>query len=69
MQVLSQTVACALEALNRDGTKETRLFIRKMDKFFDCLNVRCPLLALKKRKPEIAPYRSSSDERFKVYMH
>ena len=61
---MSETVACGLEMLNRDMTRETRLFIRMMDKFFDCLNVKGPLL---KRKESIAPYATPRDERFKVF--
>ena len=43
MQVLSSTVADALTYEDRDETVETRQFIRLMDMFFDCLNVRNPL--------------------------
>jgi len=63
---MSQSVACALEILNRDGTRETRLFIRMINKFFDCLNVKSTQSAKLKRNDDIAPYRSSVDARFKV---
>lgn len=63
---MSQSVACGLEALHRDGTQETRIFIRMIDKFFDCLNVRSYLSGTLKRNDNILPYKSSSDERFEV---
>ncbi len=64
---MSQSVACALEVVSKEKTRETRVFIRKIDKFFDCLNVRCTQAAKFKLKDSIAPYRSSSDERFTVH--
>ena len=63
---MSQSVAAALEVIDRDGTKETRVFIRNIDKFFDCLNVKSPMLSTLKRNDNIAPYTSSSDDRLKV---
>lgn len=65
-QVMSESVACALEFLDNDGTQQTRLFIRMMDRFFDYLNVKSPLMSQKKKKDSIAPYKSPNDERFKV---
>lgn len=59
-------MASALEFLDNDHTKETRLFIRMVDRFFDYLNVRFPLTHQLKRKESIAPYRKPTDERFKV---
>ncbi len=66
LQVMSETVACALEVLNREGTQQTRLFIRMIDKFFDCLNVKSKKMGLLKRKDFIKPYTSPRDERFEV---
>ena len=66
IQVMSETVASALEFLDNDRTKETRRFIRMVDRFFDYLNVRSPLAHQLKRKGSIAPYRSPTDHRFKV---
>lgn len=63
---MSESVASALQIINEEGTRETRLFIRMIDKFFDYLNVKSPLLSKLKRKDSIAPYKSPSDERFKV---
>ena len=61
-------MASALEFLDNDNTKETRLFIRMMNNFFDYMNVRSPLAHQLKRKESIAPYRKVTDERFKVYV-
>ena len=66
LQVMSESVASALQYLDNDKTQQTRLFIRMADRFFDSLNVRNPLLAQMKRKESIAPYTTPNDERFKV---
>ena len=65
---MSESVACALEYLNKDATQQTRLFIRMINKFFDCLNCKGPKMAMVKRKADIAPYSKISDYRFKVNM-
>ena len=62
------SVACALEFIDNDATQQTRLFIRMINKFFDCLNAKGPLMARLKRKDDIAPYYSESDNRFQVTM-
>ena len=66
LQVMSESVASALQYLDNDKTQQTWLFIRMVDWFFDCLNVRNPLLAQMKQKKSIAPYTTPNDERFKV---
>ena len=63
---MSESVASALQILNDEGTKETRHFIRMIDAFFDCLNVKGTMVAIVKRKDSVAPYKNPSDERFKV---
>lgn len=63
---MSESVASSLEYLDNDATQQTRLFIRMIDKFFDCLNAKGPQMAKLKRKNDIAPYTRASDERFKV---
>ena len=63
---MSESVACALEILDNAGTRETRLFIRMIDRFFDYLNVKGPKQHLLKRKDSIAPYTKPTDERLKV---
>lgn len=68
LQVMSCTVADALSHQDDDHTTETRVFIRHIDDFFDCLNVKCKLEGIKKRKPRREAYTSSRDERFTVHM-
>ena len=63
---MSESVASALQYLDNYKMQQTRLFIRMVDRFFDCLNVRNPLLAQMKWKDSIAPYTSPNDDRFKV---
>jgi hypothetical protein len=63
---MSESVASALEFLDNDNTRETRLFIRMVDRFFDYLNVRSPLAHQLQRKESIAPFRKPTDCRFKV---
>ena len=65
-QVMSCTVADALTFHNDDETTETRVFIRHVDDFFDCLNVRSNLDGIMKRKPWREAYTKPWDERFKV---
>lgn len=66
MQVLSESVASALEYMNRDETIETRRFIRVMDVFFDCLNSKNVIEYRQKCKDTRTPYRTPDDWRFKV---
>ena len=46
-----------------------RLFIRMVDTFFDCLNVKSESAAKMKRKEMRAPYKKTNDERLKVSTH
>ena len=48
-------------------TEETDKFILLMNRFFDCLNVRALQEGDHKRNPDLTPYRSATDSRFKVY--
>lgn len=66
VQVLSESVASALTFLDDDRTQETRKFIRMMDSFFDCLNVKSPKEGVFKRKDFRLPYKSPTDVRFSV---
>jgi len=52
---MSESVACALEFMDNDNTQQTLLFIKMVDRFFDYLNVKSPLMAQWKRKESIAP--------------
>ena len=63
---MSEGVACALEVLDKDGTRETRVFIRNINKFFDCLNSRSTVMAKLKRNDSVDAFYKSSDERFQV---
>jgi len=65
-QVLSGTVAHALEFSGGDEVSETVKFVHMMDKFFDCLNVNNFLSGKKQRKCFQDLYRSADDFRFKV---
>jgi len=47
---MSESVACCLEYSNKEGTEQTRLFIRVVDMFFDYLNVKSTLIAKTKHK-------------------
>ena len=59
-------MACALEYMDNHATQQTRLFIRMIDKFFDCLNAKGPKMAMLERKADRAPYTKKSDNRFKL---
>ncbi|XP_071101730.1 uncharacterized protein [Haliotis cracherodii] len=62
-QVLSKTVADALEHLYDDSVSETVNFIRQMNKFFDCLNTRNLNEADRKRNTNLREYVDRNDER------
>ena len=61
---MSATVANMLDEQGLESTRSLRVFIRKIDKFFDCLNVakRCNTT----RKAELNPYLSEDDPRLEV---
>jgi hypothetical protein len=64
--VLSESVANALHHLGDTATTETEIFVRKFDKFFDCLNGRNLQEHHHRKKPNLAPYSSPTDERLSV---
>ena len=64
--MLSKTVADALQMENKPYLSETIRFIRKFDRFFDIMNVRSQDEHVTKRKPDLRPFRSASDDRVKV---
>ena len=66
LQVLSNSVCKALELEGRDDTKETAKFCRVFNKFFDCLNVRCQEECVKRRKPDVRPFRNVTNPRILV---
>lgn len=66
MQVLSNSVAKALQLEGRPDTTETARFCEIFNKFFDCLNVRCQEECVKRRKPDMRPFREETDPRLHV---
>ena len=66
IKVFSKSVADALLLMGDDETCETEMFVRHMDTFFDCLNVRALTEGIVNLKPNLSPYRTSDDERLKV---
>ena len=64
---MSSTVSSALLYTGNSEVFETAYFIEKVDKFFDCLNVRNFTQGKHLRKPFQEPYRSANDARLKVY--
>ncbi|XP_063403610.1 uncharacterized protein LOC134687330 [Mytilus trossulus] len=62
-QILSGSVANALEHLYDDSVSETVLFIRNFNKFFDCLNVRNLFEGRNKRNPDLEPFTAGDDPR------
>ena len=65
-QVLSNSVAKALNYFYLDETAETEEFVWKFNRFFDCMNVRSMTEGVEKRNPDLRPYRDSEDDRLKV---
>lgn len=63
---MSETVANGLKTVVGDKASETVLFVKMMDRFFDCLNVNNFSTGKQKRKPFQEPYRKPNDFRFKV---
>jgi len=63
-QVLSASVAAVLKEFSAPDTAGTAKLCEMVDSFFDCLNVRSTQEHQRKRKPFLAPYTSTTDERF-----
>ncbi len=66
LQVLSKSVADAFQYYGNLETVETERFIRLVDRFFDCLNVRSVSEWVTKLKPDRKPYYKHNDDRMKV---
>ncbi|KAJ8025305.1 Transposable element P transposase [Holothuria leucospilota] len=63
-QVLSSTMAIALKKYGGGQAAATAKFCELVDAFFDCLNVRSTSEHVRKRKPNLAPYKQLDDNRF-----
>lgn len=63
-QVLSASVSAVLKSFGPPESHGTAKLCEMVDKFFDCLNVRSLSEHQRKRKPFLAPYSRSDDERF-----
>ena len=63
---MSKTVADAFSRQEDPTLRETERFIRTFDKFFDLMNVRSTKECIYKRKPDVRPYRKSTDPRLAV---
>ena len=68
MQVLSNSVAKALQLEGRSDTVETARFCEIFNEFFDCLNVRCQEECVRRRKPDMRPFREETDPRLHICM-
>ena len=66
MQVLSKTVADALEYCSDPDTLETERFVRIFDKFFDIMNTRCLEEGIQKEKSNLKAYEKPDDPRLDV---
>lgn len=66
MQVLSETVAKGLKFTFKEDAREAAVFVEKIDKFFDSLNVTNYTKCITTLKPFKMPYRSGDDFRMKV---
>ena len=63
--VLSESTFISLQLYGPPGAKETALFCRQFDKFFDCFNVKdTHQKCTKKIKPFLEKYESEDDVRF-----
>lgn len=63
-QVLSASVAAVLQSFGPQEAAATSKFCAMVDSSFDCLNVRSLREHERKRKPFLAPYMSTDNERY-----
>ena len=68
IQVLSNSVATALEESGGDEVKESVKFVQMFDHFFDCMNVNDFKSGKYSQNSFKDPYRSSKDFKLKVYI-
>ena len=64
-QVLSKTVSSVLRKFFGENSNATADFCENVNKFFDCFNVRSPKEGELRRNPDLAPYTSDTDYRFR----
>ena len=64
--MLSETVAKGLRCIFKEEARETAVFVEKVDKFFDCLNVTNYSKSITSLKPFKMPYHCGDDFRMKV---
>ena len=62
-QVLSSTMSSVLTQFDRPEASATAEYCKTFDRFFDCLSVRSLDEHLRKRKPLLAPFTSTGDNR------
>lgn len=63
-QVMNRTVANAITDMGQPHSEETARFIRKVNKFYDCINGCSSSDARHKRNYNLNPYNSVNDKRF-----
>ena len=66
LQVLSSSVAKAMEIMGDTSLSETIRFVKVFDRFSDCLNVTSLSGGRKALKADLYPYRTPNDSRFQV---
>ncbi|KAK6174161.1 hypothetical protein SNE40_017489 [Patella caerulea] len=67
-QVMSMSVSKIMQEYGGDEASETAKFVSMIDRFFACMNVRSLSESLRKRKPDLMPYTSLEDPRFKFLL-
>ena len=63
-QVLNSTMSSVLTQFGPPEASSTAEYCKMIDQFFDCLNARSLDEHLRKRKPLLAPFTSTEDNRF-----
>ena len=63
---MNETAANAMDVQDIPKTESTRLFLRLIDKFFDCLNVSKSYSSQSQRNDALMPYFTKDDGRFDV---
>ena len=69
IQILSKSVAEAISLANDTTLKETERFVRKFNKFFDIMNIRCTTEYIRTKNADKKPFYHADDDRLKVALH